>query len=342
MSYALQPSSSISNRHFFRGRFLWIVAIALLLSVGLYSAIRFTDRTDASQIADGSQTGSGEVTMIGIQPPNIQQINEFTDGAVQKLRLAGDGEAGAVVVITNLGERLRQIRVNELGQWGLTLNVDDKAMALEALLYTEDEAASIRSEETIFRIPAPVVENADPEASSAEALIMVTAPGVSSRIIQSPFGDFPTSGPLSLSVIDYDYAGGVSVTGTSAVPGRIRIYAQDAVIGDVGIGVSGRWSYIAGRMLPRGDVMLRFELIPAQGAPNAPEQPASLSVPYNFLPPLREEQTDGSGALFVNFEPLQWQVRRTLIGGGGQSTVIFSPEIVTPAPEALEPVDSEN
>ena len=69
------------------------------------------------------------------------------------------------------------------------------------------------------------------------------------------------------------------------------------------------------------------ELIPAEGAPNAPSKPISISVPFNFLAPLQEEDTDGSGALLVNIDPLQWQIRRTLIGGGGQSTVIFSPEV---------------
>lgn len=268
--------------------------------------------------------------MIGIQPAIFQQVSEFTDGNQQKLRLSGIGEPGGVVILTNLGERLRQIRVNDLGQWGVTLSVEEKAMGLEAQLYPDEDTLAIRSEETIFRLPVPTGAEAAAANYAAKALILVTSPGKPSRLIQSPFGDVPTSGPLSLSTIDYDYAGGVIITGTSSLPGRIRVYAQDAVIGDLGIGVSGRWSYIAGRMLPRGEIAIRVELIPAQGTPNVPDGPITLTVPYDFQPPLREEQTDGSGALFVNREPLQWQVRRTLIGGGGQSTVIFSPDVVKP------------
>lgn len=322
--------------------------IALLLAVGFYSLVRLSGQS-AEPISAAAEPAEAE--LIGIQPPSFQQISEFSEDGVQKLKLSGVGEAGAVIILTNRGERLRQIRVDDLGQWGVTLQVEESAMAIESQLYKNEEAIAVRSEETIFRIPAPDMpspedrpspENSNSEGAGAQspdseeplqetdvnkALIMVTSPGRPSRIVQSPFGGFPSSGPLSLSVIDYDYAGGVTITGTSSVPGRVRVYADNAVIGDITIGVSGRWSYIAPRMLPRREVDIRVELIAAQGIPNAPDRPATFSVPYNFLPPLREDQTDGSGALLVSFEPFQWQVRRTLIGGGGQSTVIFSPKI---------------
>lgn len=310
----------------FRRRYLWIILIALILSVGFYAALRFSGRADAPETGAATQTELAEDEMMGNQPASFRQISEFTDGGQQKLRLSGEGEAGAVIVLTNSGERLRQIPVNDLGQWGVTLTVEDGPMVLEAQLYQAEDSIAIRSEETIFRVPVPTGEEAAAANYTTEALIMVTSPGSPSRLIQSPFGGVPTSGPLSLSLIDYDYAGGVIITGTSTVPGRVRVYAQEAVIGDIAIGVSGRWSYMAGRMLPRGEIDIRVELIAAQGILNAPEEPISLTVPYDFLPLLRGEQDDGSG--FVNRDPLQWQIRRTLLGGGSQSTVIFSPDIV--------------
>ena len=98
-------------------------------------------------------------------------------------------------------------------------------------------------------------------------------------------------------------------------------------------------------MLPAREIEIKAELLAAQGIPDAPEGPTSISVPFNFLPPLQEEETDGSGALSVNFEPKQWQVRRTLIGGGGQSTVIFSPDAAiseTLEPDISDPASAEN
>ncbi len=325
MQSVLGTTSENSSPKKIQRRFIWIVVAALVLAVVLYGVIQISDRVSegGSRVTIDPEAATG--SMIGVKPASFRQISEFKDGQTQRLRLSGDAEAGAVVVLTNRGERLRQTRVNELGQWGVTLDIEDGPMVLEAQLYKGEGSPSIRSEETVFRLPVPKDEDIATANYTTTALIMVTAPGSPSRVIQSPFGGAPTSGPLSLSVIDYDFTGGVIITGTSSVPGRIRIYAQNAVIGETGIGVGGRWNYIAGRMLPRGQLEIRAELIPAPGTLNAPSEAISVSVPFNFLRPLREDETDGSGALSVNFEPLQWQVRRTLIGGGGQSTVIFSP-----------------
>jgi len=273
--------------------------------------------TDSTELA--AQSKSDDDTLIGVQPPSFQQITEYEEGERSRLRLAGNAEPGTVIILTDSnGERLRQVGVNERGQWGATLDITAKPMAIYAELYIDENLPSIRSEETIFRLQIP--------DATTQALLMVTAPGSPSRIIQSPFGGVPTSGPLGLSVIDYDHAGGVIITGSSSIPGRIRIYAQDAVIGETGIGVSGRWNYIAGRILLPGRVVIRAELIAAQGIPDAPEDPIFISVPFNLLPPLQGQETDGQGDLSVNIESTHWQIRRTLIGGGGQSTVIFAPQ----------------
>jgi len=93
--------------------------------------------------------------MTGVQPASFLEVEEFQDGASSRLRLSGRAEPNGVVVISNLGERYRQIRVNELGQWDVTLDINEQPMALEALLYMTEEGVAIRSEETVFRIPTP-------------------------------------------------------------------------------------------------------------------------------------------------------------------------------------------
>lgn len=339
MSTALKTSSQKTVSRFTWGRYILIVGAALLLAILLYAALNVSDSGEGSETESSSIESPETETTIGVQPASFQEISEFTEGGLQRLRLSGKAEPGAVVVITNRGERLRQVGVNDLGQWGVVLDVQpEEGMALEAQLYMGEDSPGILSEETVFRIPLPNTKDGSAAELEEEgiafpnyktsALIMVTAPGSPSRVIQSPYGGAPTSGPLSLSVIDYDFLGGVIITGTSSVPGRVRIYAQDAVIAETGIGVGGRWSSIAGRMLSRARGTLRVELIPAPGVPNAPNTPISISVPFNFLPPLQGEDTDDGGSLFVNRNAFQWQVRRTLIGGGGQTTIIFAPEIV--------------
>lgn len=342
----METLSQKTTAQFMRGRYILIVGAALILAIMLYFVLGLSASNDVPETEAKLISEPVDRVMTGLQPASFLEVEELSNGASSGLRLSGRAEPNGVVVISNLGERYRQVRVNELGQWDVTLDITDQPMALEALLYMTEEGAAIRSEETVFRIPTPRIDadkEVDTELSQASntdigadevstpdyktsALIMVTAPGGPSRIVQSPFGEAPTSGPLSLSVIDYDYQGGVIITGTSSVPGRVRFSAQNAVIGETGIGVGGRWNFIAGRLLPRMRVInIRAELIPAPGALNVPQERVSVTVPFNFLPLLQEEDTDGSGALSVNIDPKQWHVRRTLIGGGGQSTAIFAP-----------------
>ena len=340
MSAALKTSSQKRAARLTWGRYILIVCAALILAILLYLALQLSNVLGGLETAGDAIPEPAKAASTGVQPASFQEVSEFTEGALQRLRLSGLAQPGAVVVITNRGERLRQVAVSDVGQWGVTLDVEPGPMVLEAQVYMGEDLPGIRSEQTIFRLPVPETETEGAPEDAQEtvsalvanyktpALIMVTAPGSPSRVLQSPFGGTPTSGPLSLSAIDYDFAGGIIITGTSSMPGRVRFYAQNSVIGETGIGVGGRWNFIAGNMLPRARIMLRAELIPSPGASEAAADEFSISLPFNFLPPLQEEDTDGSGALSVNAEPLHWQVRRTLIGGGGQSTIVFAPEIL--------------
>jgi len=331
MLTALKTSPYKMVRAVSRGRYILIVGSALILAILLYSAFRFSDRADTAPNEPPIIPDTASGTMIGVEPASFQQIEEITDGNIQRLQLSGHAQAGAAVVITNRGERLRQVPVDDSGQWRVILDVLPSLMVLKAQLYMTENSAGVRSEETVFRLPTPQTElSEDDEPSEAvyktSSLLIVTAPGSPTRIIQSPFGGAPSTGPLSLSVIDYDYTGGVIITGESTIPGRVRLFAEDKVIGETGIGVGGRWNFIAGHMLPGANITLRAVLIPAAGTPNAPSEPAIVSVPFNFIPPPQEgDNPDGSGSLFVNIDPLQWQIRRTLIGGGAQSTIIYAP-----------------
>lgn len=321
-------------RKFSLGRSILIVGAALILAIMLYSILDGSNDADAIG-AEGQAVVEPEIqTVIGVEPASFQDIRELREGTSNRLRLSGRGEAGGVVVITNRGERRRQVRINDTGQWEVSIDIESGPMVLEAQLYVTEDTPGIRSEETVFRLPVTETETetADlalqTEAFETSALILVTAPGGPSRVIQSPFGGSPTSGPLSLSVLDYDSTGGIIITGMSSVPGRVRFYAKGTVIGETGIGVGGRWNFIAGRMLPPTNITLTAELIPAPGGTSdEPLERSRVSIPFNFIPPLKEENTDGSGAISVTVEPQYWQVRRTLIGGGGQSTVIYGPNV---------------
>ncbi|WP_409432223.1 hypothetical protein ACJ3XI_08360 [Litorimonas sp. RW-G-Af-16] len=320
-------------------RIIWMIIGGLAIAIALYLIVQSNHLRQEFSVSDSAITSPAASTMSdrteakGLVPISFASVSEFMEGPFRKLTLSGVAEPSSVIVLQNRGDRLRQIKVTEEGAWNVTLDIDGQAMVIEALMYMDDETVNVRAEEMIFRIPVPKSPDVAATEFTSDALIMVSAPGSPTRIIQSPFGGSPTNEALTIGAVDYDDAGGVIFSGTTSVPGRIRLYAGNAAIGETRIGAEGRWNFIAGKMLPFGEYIIRAELI----QPNA--ERLGISVPFERLPPLRPAQ-GGEGALSVTFEPYRWQVRRSLIGGGTQSTVIFAPNVIIPE-EDLKLIDAE-
>jgi len=324
------------------------MAVALVVLVQVSDVLSRLDTTE-SDIEPIMETE--EISPLGIAPTVFTFINEFSQDGQKKIRLNGTGEPNTVIVILDVGERVRQIRSDDSGQWSVTLEaIDERPMVLEAVSFNET-GITIRGDETVYRIVMPIApkpslettpssssgttsETADIAASdvvdpglgdslsvSSPTLIMVTAPGGPSRVVRSPFGGMPTTGPLTMGPIDFDDTGGVIFSGVTSEGGRVRLYANESAIGETRVSAGGRWNFIAGRMLPRGEYDVRAELI-RQDAP-----PVSVSVPLEFQP--TQDKVEGP-LPYVRFEPFRWTVRRELLGGGVQSVVIFAPEEATP------------
>ena len=298
------------------GRVLGMVLGGLGLSALLFAGLYLANQRTDTPVVDTSNTPP---IAASLTPVSITAVTELTDDIGPSLRLNGQGEPGATVMLTDRGETVRQVQVGDDGSWLTSLPVSMAPMALEVeQLSAENDAAaqvSIRGVQTVFRIHRA----ADREAG-APALIMISAPATPSQIVSSPFGGLPGDGPLYLVAIDYDDGGGVIVNGLSEIQGRVRIYVSDSAIGETRVGLDGRWAYIAASVLPIGEYDVRAEFISEDGRSRA-----AISVPFERLPPLLAEDSD-DGALQVGFTPYQWQIRRSLVGGGVQNTVIFRPE----------------
>ncbi|MGB6231176.1 MAG: hypothetical protein WBF53_13730, partial [Litorimonas sp.] len=247
------------------------------------------------------------------------------------LRVSGLAEPDSVIALLDRGEAVRQVRTSSQGVWSAVIDVDGPGMAVEAVMYDMAEDASVASDEmpedlppaatsirgleTIFRIHRPTAAQPD-----APALIMIGTPGAPTRLVQSPFGGLPSAGPLAVGTIDYDDAGGVIFSGVSDRPGRVVLSAANAEIGETRVGPDGRWTYIASSVMPIGEYEVRAELL-SDGQDTGGW---TVAVEFERLPPL-PDTTGDDGALSVSFEPSRWQVRRSLVGGGLQSTAIFAP-----------------
>lgn len=310
-------------------RIAGMVGGGLSLALILYLGVSYADRTQSGAL---DPSGNGNIGQeASLTPVTFSSVSELSGGNTSTgdrsavLRIDGQAEPGSIIALLNRGDRISQVRADEDGQWAAQLDIPAQPMAIEAVMFDGDpdeegpRSINIRGVETIFHIRRPSAENPDPPA-----LILISSPGAPSRLVQSPFGALPGSGeagsgPLFIGPIDYDDAGGVIFSGLSSEPGRVRLYVANSAIGDTRVGPDGRWAYIASSVMPLGQYDVRAELIRDQ------QERVSVSVPFERLPPLPDNGGD-DGALSVSFDPFQWQIRRALVGGGSQSTVIFSPE----------------
>lgn len=284
----------------------------------------------------GTSTGSGGEAVpqvaASLTPVTFTRVSEIDIEGRTVLQLSGLAEPSSVVALLDRGDRLLQVRTTPQGVWSARLDVTGPGMAVEAILFDArsdaaggavpdtpeapdalDAMTSIRGVETIFRIHRP-----DDDDGTELALIMISKPGAPTRLVQSPFNGLPSNGPLAIGAIDYDDKGGVIFSGVSEVEGRVRLYVANAAIGETRVGLDGRWTYIASSVMPLGEYEVRAELLDGVGNP-------VVSVPFERLPPLPPSSSD-DGSLSVNFSSYRWQIRRSLVGGGTQSTVIFAPE----------------
>jgi len=113
----LKNSTQKTSPKFSLGRYILIVGSALILAIMLYTVLNITDKSETSDIEALAEVEPEIENVRGTEPASFQEVREFQERGVSRLNLSGNGEAGAVVIITNRGERRRQVRVNDLGQW---------------------------------------------------------------------------------------------------------------------------------------------------------------------------------------------------------------------------------
>jgi hypothetical protein len=237
-------------------------------------------------------------------PPVFREVRETGE----KLSLSGSAEPESVVVIMNGEERLRQVQSNDVGAWQADIAVEqDTQFALSAQVFVDE--VSIRGDETVLRIPAPGAE----DGLAQRALILITAPGGPSRVVQTPFGGPRGSVALSLESLEYDVRGGAILAGRAQQGGRVRLLSEGRQIGEAPVGDDGRWFFIATDTQIGGTrKALTLQLITPESV--VEEIDAGFDV-------LRPGET-------LRQEPDLWQVRRDLRGGGSQVSAIFAPIIV--------------
>ena len=306
--------------------FIAILLTGFALIVGVLGVIQLTRGGEAETpelIQEGSEQTSEAGEKSAVRPIQFTDIAEVSG----QLRLSGTSEPEATISIISGGTVAQQSLADDAGNWSALLPVfgQDTTQMID-LVMSLPSGDNIRSDETLFRIPHPETDMdpsqdgiaAPSQPRTKPALILRTTPGAPSRLIQSPFGTMPTIGPLSLGPIDYDDSGGAVFRGTSERKGRVRLSVQGGgVISDQPVLEDGQWFFIVPETLPTGRYNVSIRLM-TDG-----EEDVVLTVPFERLSPRRAKQVEGF-AVSALYGEGSWQVRRQLLGGGAQYTVIFA------------------
>ncbi len=292
---------------------LWLVVIAVQ---GQTKNTRTPLPTDT-----GTSNGAAEVQTLS--PANVLSVEQEGD----KFTVRGVSMAGSAVWLSANARTVAQAQSDAQGQWQVEFSWQNKQTAQLDIYMLSPEGQQIRSSQTLFLIDkggegdAEFAEGSD--GLSARKLILLAAPGAPSRVLQTPFESLPTVDGFNLEVIDYDNSGGAIFSGSSSSAGKVRIYANGALVGESSVDNAGRWRLIFGNIIPLGSHNISAELVRDMPGVNT-----RIELPFERMKPLLE--SENSPEVFVERFVDKIQVGRVLFGGGYQYFVVYSPEALSP------------
>jgi hypothetical protein len=305
--------------------YFWILSaglgIILVLFVAL-SSVKFFQNNSNS--IDNKVTNNDYKVDTGITPINFSNVSISNNKIIS---IEGTSEPDRLIVLLNNNKRINQIESNNEGIWEADVLLDNQnIMAIEVVMFYSGDI-SIRGDETLYSIPSVIKNNINNQSVVTEnsydhrdkelnILVMLTAPGGPSRIIQSPFNQTPSDGPLAMSALDYDDSGGVIFSGTTNEAGLVKVYAGEILVGETRVEAGGRWNFIAGNLLPVGKYYISSELVKDEAVA------ARIDVPFVRMMPLTSKEKTNLPRVVYDLE--SWQISRPLLGGGIQHTVIFA------------------
>lgn len=295
-------------------------ALLFLLAVltGVFLLWRFldrkTDRPDAAATAPASEAAASAAPFL----PSFDIVRVDRGGQTV---FAGRAEPRSqfALVIDGVPGRVRTVDGD--GAWVADADIAlDAGVAEIGLTSTTREGQTYVSDESIL-VVSPAREGEAP-------LVLKTAPGAASLVLQDPAPRDQRLGPLAIDSADYDGSGAAVFSGRAEAARTVELYIQSetvapaTLLGRVTAARDGVWSVAQfDPPIPPG----RFRMIAVQlGEKGAPV--AVVEVPFERWRP-REPLREGARPVVEQGNGLR-RIARRAYGGGAQYTINYEP---TPA-----------
>ena len=324
---ANQAAPSLARR-----RAVALVAAVVVLGVAALAYV-LVDRpaappavvTQAAPNPPGNQPANQPATQPGTQaaakPAPDTQAPRF-----DVVRIAPSGEAviagraapGSEVSVTDNGREVGHARADSGGNFVITPAAPFAAGGRELALTAREQGGTERKSEQTVVLSVPERPPSGAATAGSGAVAVLSQPGAPSRLLQAPGGEAPRApaGRLGLDVVDYDQSGQIRFSGQAPPGAALRLYVDNAPIGDTQAEPSGRWTLSPTAPITPGQHTVRVD----QLGPDA-KVAARIELPF------RREAFEGrdvqTGSVVVQPGQNLWRIARAAYGRGIQYTLIY-------------------
>jgi nucleoid-associated protein YgaU len=258
--------------------------------------------------------------------PQFDIVRVTPDGDVV---MAGRAEAGATVTITDGNSTLAITQSDPNGSWVAIPTAKLPAGARQLILSARGADGILHTSPDPVLVVVPehappqanaalAANNAAPPASGAAqppAMAILAPPSQPSRVLEPPSGAQNPAG-LALSTVDYDDHGNIRFSGTAPAGDSVRVYIDNAAMGDATAGSNGHWALSPSLPVAVGKHQLRLDQLAGNGT-----VASRIELPFERESIAETKMTPGE----VIVQPGQnlWVLARRAYGAGIRYTLIF-------------------
>ena len=258
-----------------------------------------------------------EIVEPAITPPSFDVVRITPDGDAV---IAGRAIPGSSVYLYNNNVLIGFVLADDRGEWVFVPNKPFGAGPARLTLEMRfgKEKSLFAEHEVVMVIPEANKDIAGrvtlDQTSGALAMKVPTSGSGKKIILQNPSG--PPSSELSVSMLDYDKEGRLSVSGYAPPDTEINLYLDNKFIGQTKTDSNSTWNLLPEKTIDPGIYKLRADQIDSQG-----KVEARVSLPFSQADPTEDLPDEP----FIIVQPGNslWRIARRSYGSGFSYTVIF-------------------
>ncbi|MGB8274568.1 MAG: LysM peptidoglycan-binding domain-containing protein [Alphaproteobacteria bacterium] len=241
--------------------------------------------------------------------------------------VAGRAAPHSEVIILNRGQEIGRVTADDNGEWVWLPDKPFEPGELELSLRAQLPGQTPLEAETkvVLVIPEREKDIAGRPTEKPSGALVLKVPNDTSRpteVVQAP----PANGglpdvqlrDLTLDVVDYDEKGEIVLGGRAKPGARLRLYIDNALLGDAKADDKGRWSLKPDKSVAPGQYTLRIDELSDQD-----KVIARIELPFTRAEATAAAAAPGKAVVVVQPGNSLWRLARRSYGSGTQFTVIY-------------------